>query len=404
MIEDTNDIGHLHIQQVGSVREGALSMSADPKILYIIGQLGQGGAEQQLYNLIKYLKPRAQVVSLSQGGYWADPLRELGIEVIELERRRSWDISRLAGLVRAIRAYRPEIVHIFLDNVPGLYGRLAALLCGHSGVIVGERADTALQQPYWYQLLKRLMNARVSAIVCNSKTNSHYLVSRRIVDGQKLFCIENGLELDRFVSRLESAYDVRLWPEKKNSLIVGTVGNLSPVKAPDLFVRVAARVLARYPDAQFVHVGDGPLRDEMQALSRKLGIENSIIFLGQREDVPHLLAAMDVFVFTSRSEGMPNAVMEAMATSLPCVTTDAGDCRQLVIDGETGFVVPVDDEEELAGRVLLLLEDEALRRSMGIKAQKRAATFDVREMAEQYRRLYKKVLDDQANISGGLHR
>jgi glycosyltransferase involved in cell wall biosynthesis len=366
----------------------------NPKILYIVGQLERGGAEQQLYYLIKHLKPQAQVVSLCQGGDLADPIRGLGIEVVELQRHSSWDLSRLRALVRIVQTYRPEIVHIFMDGPSGLYGRLAALLTGHPCVIVGERRNTAIE-PRWYRVLKRLLNNRVAAVVTNSQANFCYLANQRIINQQRLFCIHNGLELDRFVNKLHCLPDGSAWSGMRNRLVVGTVGSLRSVKAPDVFVRVAARVLVSRPDTAFVHVGDGPMKDEIKALSRELGIQDSLLFLGQRQDVPQLLAGMDVFVLTSSSEGMPNAVMEAMAAGLPCVVTDVGDCKELVHDGETGFVVPVGNEEKLAERILLLLRDKALRRHMGLKGRERIQAFDVRRMVEQYKELYQQVLSNE---------
>jgi glycosyltransferase involved in cell wall biosynthesis len=365
----------------------------NPKILYVIGQLGRGGAEHQLYYLIKYLKPQAKVVSLSQGGWWADPIRGLGVDVIELQRRSSWDFSRLIALVKIIQKYEPEILHIFLDTVPGLYGRLAALLTRHACIISDERVETAVQQPYWYRMLKRLMNHQVAAVVTNSESNYLYLAGGRIASKEKLSCIHNGIELDRFVEKDPCIRWAQLRGGTKNKLVVGTVGNLFPVKAPDCFVRVAARVLARFPECCFVHVGDGPLRDEMENLSQQLGLQGSLFFLGTRNDVPRLLEAVDVFVLTSRSEGMPNALMEAMAAGLPCVVTDVGDCRMLVRDGQRGFVVPADDEPRLTDRILTLLQHGHLRIRFGLRGRDYIQRFDVRRMAEQYGELYQNVLN-----------
>lgn len=370
-----------------------MSSLTDPKILYIIGQLRRGGAEQQLYYLIKYLKPRAQVVSLSQGGYWAGPIRNLGVEVIELYRKGSWDFSRLAALMRVTQSYKPDIIHIFLDNLPGLYGRFAALLTGQFRVIVGERSETAVHHPYWYRTLKRLMNIAVSAVVSNSEANHRYLISHREANQRKLFCIPNGLELNRFVNKFTSNPEDQQWPVTKKRIVVGTVGSLTSLKAPEVFIRSAARVMKSCPDVRFVHVGDGPLEDRMMALTRELNIQDSFVFFGQRQEIPQLLAAMDIFVLTSKSEGLPNAVMEAMATGLPCVVTDAGGCREIVRDGETGFVVPIGSDEDLADRILLLLQDEALRRRMGSRGRKRMQEFGVQQMAERYRQLYCKVLN-----------
>lgn len=112
---------------------------SDPNILYVIGHLGRGGAEQQLYYLLKYLKPQATVLSLSQNGYWAGPIRKLGLKVVELNRVGHADLTRLWALIRFIRTQRPDIIHIFIDGSSGIYGRLAALIKRHPCVIVGER-------------------------------------------------------------------------------------------------------------------------------------------------------------------------------------------------------------------------------------------------------------------------
>jgi glycosyltransferase involved in cell wall biosynthesis len=229
--------------------------------------------------------------------------------------------------------------------------------------------------------------------VSNSETNYHYLASRGIANQQKLHYIPNGLELSRFIDPSNGKSRLQFWPNGKKRLVVGTVGSLTPIKSPDVFVRTAARVVQRHPDVGFVHVGDGPLRDEMISLTRQLNVEDSVLFLGQHEDVPLLLASMDVFTLTSNSEGLPNAVMEAMAAGLTCVATDAGGCKELVRDGETGFVVPVGNEQGLADRILRLLQDEDLREEMGERGRMYMQEFDVHRMAERYRRLYSQVVD-----------
>jgi glycosyltransferase involved in cell wall biosynthesis len=365
----------------------------NPKILYIIGQLQQGGAEQQLYYLLKYLQPRATVLSLSQDGYWADPIRKLGYDVIELERKDGLRrITRLCAVVDLISTRCPNIIHIFIDGVSGLYGRLAALITQHTCVIVGGRCHPSLDSA-WCALIKRFwLNRYVSAIVANARLSQAYLIAHDKLPPEKVRFIPNGLELDRFiVSKPLDRKSVlpETWHDK---IIIGAVCNLYPIKEPETYVRVAKHVLDHYPEARFLHVGDGPLRPVVEGLARDLGVQESICFLGLRHDVPELLRMMDIFVLTSRSEGMPNAAMEAMAADLPCVVTDAGDCKELVCDGETGFVVPTGDEEKLGDRILELLQDEALRRRMGLKGRERVQAFDVHRMVEQYKKLYRQVL------------
>jgi glycosyltransferase involved in cell wall biosynthesis len=360
-----------------------------PRILYIIGQLEKGGAEQQLYYLLKYLRPAATVISLSPGGYWADPIRELGYNVVQLERSGHLDVRRLRSLINTIRSEKPDIIHVFTDGVSGLYGRLAAQVCRHPRVIVGERHHPS-RDPIWYKWLKRLwLNRQVTVIVANAQTSCDYLVSNHKLPAHKAIFIPNGFEIARFenlVGRLE------LPDAWRGHVIVGTVSNLRSIKAPEVFVRVVDQIIRQGLKSRFVHVGRGPLQAAMIDLTRQLGIQDYLRFVGQHDDIPYCLNAMDIFVLTSRSEGMSNALIEAMASHLPCVVTDTGDNGLLVQNGETGFVAPVDDIDRLAEAVGRLVKDASLRQRMGQKGYERVQAYDADHMAAQYDRLYRKVM------------
>jgi glycosyltransferase involved in cell wall biosynthesis len=147
----------------------------------------------------------------------------------------------------------------------------------------------------------------------------------------------------------------------------------------------------------FIHIGDGPLRASVEALTRDLGIQNRCRFEGHRDDVPQQLEQMDLFVMSSKTEGLPNALMEAMAGGLPCVVTDAGGCREIVDDGETGFVVPIGDDQKLADRIVMLLADPRLRYQMGQKGRQSMYEYNCDRMAERYRRLYHRILQVGVN-------
>ncbi len=370
------------------------------RILYVVGQLDKGGAEQQLAYLLENLRPKATVLSLSEDGYWAEPIRRLGYEVIELGRSPGVSrVTRLWTLARLIRSQQPDVVHVFMDGLTGLYGRLAALIARHPHVIVGERRHPSLDAG-WYSLLKRVwLNRHVAAIVANARSSQTYLIAHDRVPTWKAVFIPNGLNLSRFDNRGPDDRKASLPESWRDKVIIGMVCGLRPKKAPETFLRVAKGVLNQNPDVRFVHVGDGPLRDEVARLSRDLGVQEFVLFMGERNDVPELLRAMDIFILTSRNEGAPNAVMEAMAAALPCVATDAGDCAELIGDGETGFVVPIDDEERLVDRLLRLVPDAELRQSMGMRGQARIQAFDLCRMAEQYRELYCRILNGRSVVA-----
>ena len=364
----------------------------NPRIVYIVSQLGQGGAEQQLYYLLKYLRPNADLISLAEGGYWLQPIRDLGYRVIELKRQRSFDLSRLRAVQQYIQTEQPDIVHLFMDGEPGAYGRIATLLTRHPHVVVGIRNHPA-RDTGWYTTLRRYaLNRHISMTVSNAMSSHRYMIEQEGILPERARFIPNGLELERF-SPTQAAERKTLLPEDwRDKVIVGTVGALAERKWPEQFVEVARRVLDQTGSVRFVHAGDGDLREKVQQLSRDLGVDQYMRFLGARRDVPAVLQAFDIFLMTSRNEGTPNAAMEAMATGLPCVLTDIGDCRELIVEGETGFIAPVGDADQLARYVLQLAADPALRQRMGQAGYARIQDYDVHKMAAQYRDLYREIL------------
>lgn len=360
---------------------------SEPRVLYVIGQLVKGGAEQQLVNLLSHTAPPVTVVAFTTGDYWADPIRALGHRVIEMERRGRFQAQRLLRLRRIIRAERPDVVYVFIDGITGLYGRLGAMLALHPRVIIGLRSHTDYF-PGWYRRLLPALNRTVAAVVCNSYTARDEMVARGYVSARKVHVIPNGIDVAHIA---QAAADTAWpWPEAwRGKTVVGMVSHMTGPKSPETFIHLAAQVRSQRDDLRFALIGGGARFAEMRALAGSLGVEDVLWLAGERHDVPALLREMDIFVLTSRHEGMPNAVMEAMAAGRPCVVTDAGDSGRLVIEGDTGYVVPVGDVAALATRVRALAEDAALRQRMGAGGQARMqAEFDIPVMAARYRDLY----------------
>ncbi len=363
-----------------------------PNVLYIINTLSQGGAEQQLYYLLKHLRPDARIISLAPGGYWAEPMRALGYEVIELERSGSFDVGRLRTLIRLIRQLKPDIVHIYIDGIPGAYGRAATLLTGHRRTLIGIR-NHPIHDERWYTLLRRyLLNRHIRLMVTNSASSRDYLVEHEGISPQRARYIPNGMEIERFEPNSSPERKAILPPEWHDKVIVGTVGALAERKSPEQFIEVIHRVLGQSDQVKFVHVGDGHLRQKVQNYAHELQVDQHVLFLGSRSDVPCVLQAFDIFLMTSSNEGTPNAAMEAMATGLPCVLTDTGDCRHLVTEGESGYVVPIGDVSALSDRILRLVADPTLRQRLGSTAHEHIQVYDVGQMAGQYEAIYQELM------------
>jgi len=237
-------------------------------------------------------------------------------------------------------------------------------------IVTGDKSPAKLRT-------QRLAYRAAHAVVANSSAAREQL-AREGVPLDRVRLIANGLDTRRFVPASPRP-DIRR---------IVMVANLRPEKGQDTLLAAAPRILARYPDASFTFVGDGPRREALETLTRALGITDRVRFMGESRDVARILAEHDLFVLPSRSEAFPNALIEAMATALPVVATDVGGIPEVVRPG-SGLLVRPDDERALADAVLALMDDPAAAAALG-----RAARTDVERhytidrMVERFEQLY----------------
>ena len=364
------------------------------RIAYVIGELGTGGAEYQLYELVRGLD-RARVdptvLVLAAGGYWADHIRELGVDVEEIAGRGSADLGRLRRLRAALRRLAPDVLHTVLWS-GNCYGRMAALGLGIPVVIAAER--NVIARPAWQVAVERVLDRSTDAYLVNSGAVADGLVTRERLPAAKIRVVHNGIDLtrlppfslDRVVARRAAGFD----PQRR---LVAQVGRLTAQKDYPTFLAAAARVAIEVADVDFLVVGEGELRSELEAEVGRLDLGGRVRFLGLRHDVPALLGAVDVLVLTSRYEGLPNVVIEAMATGAVAVATDVGGARELLVSGETGFIVPPGDAQAVADAVLAVLRapESALRTAAA--ARRRVETeFTVDAMVRRTTELYERCL------------
>lgn len=366
------------------------------RVCYIIRQLGKGGAEKQLFYLVRGLdKSRFHpvVVSLTPGGYWKGRFKDLNVEIFEIEGGRFRYFKRLINILKFLRTLMPDIVHTFMLTANS-YGRFGALLAGVPVIVGSERsiAEIGNDKKKWEIWLDKVLCSFTDTIICNTETARLNLIKQHSFASEKLTTILNGFDWAEFQSHGDPAMNERGVPSEK---AVGTVGTLSGVKNHRLFLDVARIVSDQYSGDSlfFIIVGDGPLRGELQAYAQHIGLGSKVLFTGERDDIPRLLRRMDVFVHTSRYEGLCNAIMEAMAGGLPVVATDAGGNRELVLENETGFLCPVRDPSALAEKILLLLRDGSLARKMGAKGAARIYEgYSVEKMVQQTAAVYERLL------------
>jgi glycosyltransferase involved in cell wall biosynthesis len=245
--------------------------------------------------------------------------------------------------------------------------------------------------PGWRNAVSRQAARRVERVVALATSSIEHLTKRRF-PREKIVFIPNGVETDKFRPRSPGETKRRPagWPE--GGPIVISVGRLLEVKGFDLLLTAWATVLRRHPDAHLVIAGGGVLKDELLAQAKAAGIADRVTLLGVRDDVPELLRAADIYVSSSRSEGMSNAILEALASGLPVVATRAGAENDIIDDGVTGLLIPTENPAAIADALTTLLNNPLRRHDMAEHARARVLRdFQVSAVVERYLRLYEEL-------------
>jgi glycosyltransferase involved in cell wall biosynthesis len=310
---------------------------------------------------------------------------------------RTLDFRFLRELIRHIKTNNIDMVHSheFFMNV---YGTFAAALAGIPSVAtVHGRLDYASSKRR-RRMAYRLVTRTGCLVTVSSQLAGCF--SKQIgAPEERIHTIYNGILLEMF----QRQYDLgKLRSElgiDSEAPIVGMVGNLYPLKGYEYYVKAMEIVRRSFPHAIFLICGRGELQSELESLSAECGLRSHIKFLGFRNDVPALLQLVDIFVLSSLSEGLSLSILEAMAAGKPTVVTDVGGNREIVVEGETGFLVPSEDAKALAEKVCVLLKDRALAKRMGANGKRRVdSKFSQERMIRDYEDIYSFLLHRKSPI------
>ena len=361
-----------------------------PRVLLVITLAEVGGAQSYVAALLPALADRYDVVLAAYGeGPLVDEAARVGARFVPLQhvRRPIHPVRDLAGFVelaRLFRRERPQVVHASSSKA-GVLGRLAA-----AATRVPIRIFTVHGWAFsaysglasrLYRVSDRLMAPLTTVTICVSEQELAAGLEAGTCRAERSVVIHN-------------AVDVAAAPRSRHDRPVPRLIAVGRLKAPKDFLTLV-RALARLSEGglEALLVGDGPDRGAIEDEIREFGVEGRVQLAGERSDVPALLADSDVFVLSSRSEGLPVSVLEAMAAELPVVASDVGGLAELVIDGETGMLVPSGDPAALARALGRLLDDRELRQKLGAAGRARAeASFDLAEFRRAHVELYHRQL------------
>ena len=371
------------------------------RVVHIITGLGQGGAEGVLYRLLAYQDREqwpALVISLTPGGMMADRIRELGIDVESLDMRPGrLSLPTFFRLIRRLRAWNPDVVQTWMYHA-NLMGGLAARMAGIRRIFWGLRHSkldprvdkrSTILVAQLGGMLSRWVPCRI--VCCSNATLAAHLEAGYATD--RMVVIPNGYDLTLFHpdvdAHLRLLAERNLPPERK---LVGMAARYHPQKDHATFLAAAGLLAARLEDQDFILCGTGMdvnnagLQDEIQ----RLGLDERVHLLGAREDMPFVLAGLDVATLTSSvGEGFPNVVAESMACGTLTVATDVGDAAEIV--GDSGWIVSPRDPEALAKAweaALALPAEERMKLAESARARVRTR-YNITGMVERYERLYR---------------
>jgi glycosyltransferase involved in cell wall biosynthesis len=387
-------------------------MSAAPaggpiRVVRIIARLNIGGPAIHATLLTARLDPARFSTTLvtgtedaAEGNYLALHGREAAVELIPdlgREIRPLRDVRTLASLMRVIRRVRPHVVHTHTAKA-GAVGRLAAVLCGvpvvvhtfHGHVLRGyfSPAKTAV-----YRAIERGLAWRTDRLLTVTDRVRDELLALGVGRPGQYTTVPLGFDLAPLVQAAGRRGELRAELDLGTAPLVGIVARLVPIKAHEVFLDAAVRIRASLPEARFLVVGDGECRSALEARVDALGLRDAVRFLGWRADLDRLYADLDVVVLTSRNEGSPVALIEAMAAGVPVVATAVGGVPDVVAHDVSGLLAPMDDAAAVADHTVALLRDRERAAAMGRAGRTRVvATYSADRLVDDIETLYTQLL------------
>jgi sugar transferase (PEP-CTERM/EpsH1 system associated) len=371
-------------------------------VVHVVLSLDVGGLERNVVNQVRQgqkLGQRVSIVCLERPGTLAPQVEGLGATLVSLHKRPGLRPGVVLSMRRALRGLAPDVVHTH-QLATLLYGGAAARLMRVPVVVHTEHGREPYAARRKTRLLGRLAGRFCDRFYCLTADMAEQVRAAEVVASEKIRVIRNGIDVARFAEpggdRAALRQSLGIPPE---ALVVGTVGRLNEIKCQDLLIRAFARVRQQLGCAHLVLVGDGPRLRELRTLSSDLGVGDCVHFPGYQPSSAPYLRIMDVFALTSRSEGMPQAVLEASVAGVPVVASRVGGLPEVIVDRQTGLLFGPGDESALAWAIEELLGDEGMRRRIGAAGKARVETsFSVARMAAEYHRDFLEILGTRAPL------
>jgi glycosyltransferase involved in cell wall biosynthesis len=396
MLTITNESTSLH-------RATTESLVRNVHVVLVVNSVEMGGVEEHVRQIATGLAERdARVTVIVPEEEALDPLARAalaaGASVVRLTLSRGMlrpaGLKRLRRLIQVLRQRRTEVMHLHLVGFGG--GRwtlIGAILARVPAIVCTIHVAPTEPQTWKTRLGRALLTPFVDRYIAVSQASKNRLVEYLGMPPDRLVAVSNAVELQRFATPVEPGRSAvrEQWGIPPDAPVLGVLARLAPQKGLTYLVSALPAILAQYPDTYVLVVGEGYLRPDLEAQAQELGVESRLLLVGYHANVVDYLRASDMFVLPSLFEGMPLSILEAMGAGLPVIATAVDGTPEVVIDGETGLLVPPADPEALAQAVNRLLDDRQLAARMGQAGRARADSFSESALLDRVGEVYRQA-------------
>ena len=374
-------------------------------ILYVIDNMEFGGGERGFLQIIEglYQGNYSVKVACNLGGEFEARLRVMDIQLERVNMKSKFNLFTILKLIRILKERRFHIIHTqgaradFFGRVAGRLARTPHILCTIQMPVEGF--DVGRLRKKIYRFIDSLTECYVETFIVVSDFLKKTLIERRGIPAQRVVKIYNGIELRQYHPDAEYGKLRKEWGIPQDVPLIGAIGRMVWQKGFEYLIQAIPDTVRDVPEASFLLVGDGLLRERLEALSKELGVRDNVIFAGFRNDIKEILSAVDLLVAPSLLEGFPMITLEAMAMAKPIIATNIDGITEQITDGVNGILVPPKDPSALAEAVIRVLNDKELARSMGLAAREKVEQeFSVEKMVEETEKVYLSLLKEKLVI------
>jgi sugar transferase (PEP-CTERM/EpsH1 system associated) len=371
-------------------------------ILHLLYKLTFGGTERVIVNLVNSSSRNIRNYICSFCDYNKTFMKELNRSekvVFSIGKQEGNDFSIPFKIASFCRHHDVDIIHSlgWATYAEGLFAAgVSGKKCKFIHSFRGKTIEDTINIPKRRIHAQHFFSNFCDAIITPSEESRKEYSQLINIDPEKIRVIYNGVDIDRF--QIDSSYSLKEKRKefglKKEDIIIGSAARFDPVKNIDALVRAFARLPEGILEkCKLLLLGDGPELSCVQNTAKDLGVKEKVLFAGMRSDIPQCLSLVDIYVQPSKFEGVPNAVLEAMAAGLPVIATKVGGVPEIIEDGRTGILVAVDDKRSLTQSIEFLIENSDKRREMGSLGRKRVTSlFSIEKMVSEYEKLYEEIM------------